>query len=79
MSCELAVFGRVPPRHARCFRFKPNNDCSACCWCAFEHRYVVVVRDERSVVSLENREETLFIHAVLVGIVNGEVGDEVHG
>jgi hypothetical protein len=30
-------------------------------------------------MSLENREEALFVHAVLIGIVNGEVGDEVHG
>ena len=29
-------------------------------------------------MSFENREETLFVHSVLVGIVNGEVGDEVH-
>ena len=33
---------------------------------------------ECAVVSLENREEALLVHAVLVGIVDGEVGNEVH-
>ena len=78
MSCELTIFGRVPPRHARCFGFKLNDDPSACFGCTFEHRHIVVVRDERAVMSLENREEALLVDAVLVGIVNGEVGDEVH-
>ena len=78
MSCELAVFGGVPPRHARCFRFKLNDDCSACCWCAFKDRHVVVIGYEHTVMSFENREKSFFVHAVLIGIVNGEVGNEVH-
>ena len=29
-------------------------------------------------MSLENREEAFFVYAVLIGIVDGEVGNEVH-
>ena len=38
----------------------------------------VVISNECAVMSFKNREEALFVHAVLVGIGNGEVGNEVH-
>ena len=79
MGCKFTIFGGVPPRHTCCFGFKLNDDCSARFGCAFEYRHVVVIGEERAVMSLENREESFFVHAVLVGIVDGEVGDEVHG
>lgn len=76
---QFDVLGRVPPLHQHFFRWELDDDSAALGPLAFEHRDVVVERHKPCPERLKNGEEAFLVLAIDIGIIHGEVSDEVDG